>query len=166
MRTTAIAAQLWPARGHRTPVRRAPLCCVLVLLLGACATKQGMNYSDEGINSATTEAANAYPANYKAEILAYLRTYLNDPSHVRDASISEPAIKPLGHTNRYVACLQYSARQATGEYKHRDSVAVYIGGKFNQLIDAKGETNPCAGATYQPVPELEHLDRLGAINPR
>jgi len=139
--------------------RRAPLLCFFAAALCACAPHHEFNYRDEGVNSATTEAANAYPTNYKSELLAFLRTYLNDPTHIRDAFISEPAIKPLGHANRYVVCLRFSARQAAGDYARRESVAVYIAGKFNQLAEAKGEGNPCAAADYQPFPELEHLQR-------
>jgi hypothetical protein len=134
------------------------LICFLTLELGACASRSGINYSDEGTNSATNAAANAYPTSYKSDLLAFLRTYLNDPTHVRDASISEPTIKQLGHANRYVACLRYTARRDSGDYgAPRESAAVYIGGKFNQLVDAKGEV--CAGAAYQPFPELEQLTR-------
>jgi hypothetical protein len=154
-----------PTRFHTTSVVnftlariRTTLICFLALGLGACASRSGFNYSDEGTNSATNAAANAYPSSYKSELLAFLRTYLNDPTHVRDASISEPTIKPLGRANRYVVCVRYTARKDNGDYgAPRESAAVFIGGKFNQIVDAKGEV--CAGVAYQSFPELERLTR-------
>jgi hypothetical protein len=144
----------------RSMSRHAILLCLVAATLGSCTSFRfgGSNYSDEGTNSATDAAANAYPAAYKSDLLAFLRTYLNDPTHVRDASIAGPVLKPIGRTNRYVVCVRYNARKANGEYGGpKDSAAVYIGGKFNQLVEAKGEV--CAGAVYQPFPELEHLTR-------
>jgi hypothetical protein len=151
----SLAAILVRATG-----RHAIILCFVAAALGSCASFRsgGSNYSDEGTNSATDAAANAYPASYKSDLLAFLRTYLNDPTRVRDASIAEPALKPMGRTNRYVVCLRYNARKVSGEYGGpKESAAVYIGGKFNQLVEAKGEV--CAGAVYQPFPELEHLTR-------
>jgi hypothetical protein len=138
---------------------RATLAFCVALGLSSCASpRSGVNYSDEGTNSATTAAANTYPSNYKADVLAFLRTYLNDPTHIRDASIAEPVLRPLGKTTRFVACVRYTARKDNGEYgAPREGAAVYIAGKFSQLVDARGDV--CAGAAYQPFPELEHLTR-------
>jgi hypothetical protein len=144
----------------RTISRHAMLLCFIAATLGSCASFRsgGSNYSDEGTNSATDAPANAYPANYKSDLLAFLRLYLNDPTRIRDASIAEPVLKPMGRANRYVACVRYNARRASGEYGGpKEYAAVYIGGKFNQLVEARGEV--CAGAVYQPFPELEQLTR-------
>jgi len=35
-----------------------------------------------------------YPDNYKTELLAFLRSYLNDPTKVRDAAIADPVLMP------------------------------------------------------------------------
>src|SRR3974390_1886550 len=48
---------------------RTLLLCALGIALSSCATQSNVqNYSDEGINSATGAAANAYPTNYKSDL--------------------------------------------------------------------------------------------------
>jgi hypothetical protein len=138
---------------------RVLLLSLLGLMVSGCTTQSNVvNYTDEGINSATSAAANAFPTNYKSDLLDFLRSYLNDPTQVRDAAIAEPELKPLGRHTRYVACVRFTARQASGQYgPRRECAAVYIGGKFDQLIDAKGDL--CATSAYKPFPELEHLIR-------
>jgi len=39
---------------------------------------------------------NIYPDHYRADLLAALHTYMSDPTHIRDAYVSEPAINPIG----------------------------------------------------------------------
>src|SRR5262245_16489310 len=60
---------------------------------------------------------NIPPANYKSEILAYMRTYLNDPTGVREAYISEPSLITVGGTQRYVSCLRFNAKNSIGKYE-------------------------------------------------
>jgi hypothetical protein len=106
----------------------------------------------------TDSGRTAYPANYKAELLAFLRTYLNDPSNVRDAFISEPSLRVVGPETRYVVCVRYEARRGTGEYApSRERMAVYLAGRFDRFLESAREQ--CAGATYHPFPELERLSR-------
>src|SRR5689334_14100252 len=64
-----------------------------------------------------TAAANTTPPgpNYKAEVVAFMRTYLNDPTGVRDAFISEPALRTLENADRYSLCLRYTARKGYGQ---------------------------------------------------
>jgi hypothetical protein len=121
---------------------------VLLIALGACA----------GVPGSRESLATAYPTNYKTELLAFLRTYLNDPSNIRDAFISEPSVRILGTETRYVVCVRYEARRASGEYApSRERLAVYYGGRFDRFLESAREH--CAGTTYQPFPELERLSR-------
>ncbi|MBV8509121.1 MAG: hypothetical protein JO289_03055 [Xanthobacteraceae bacterium] len=39
--------------------------------------------------------ANVYPENYKADLLGFLHSYINDANKIRDAAISEPALRPV-----------------------------------------------------------------------
>jgi len=64
---------------------RLPLCCSAA----AAASRIGPYHQP-----VVRGDANVYPDNYKADILAFLRTYLNDPAQIRSAAISEPALKP------------------------------------------------------------------------
>ncbi|MEA3028545.1 MAG: hypothetical protein QOF91_3830 [Alphaproteobacteria bacterium] len=90
---------------------------------------------------------------YKADIIAFMRTYLNDPTGVRDAFISEPALRTLENADRYTVCLRYTARNAAT----KDSLVLFRDGRLDRVIDTAREI--CRDATYQPFRELERLSR-------
>lgn len=106
-------------------------------------------------------SANTRPPapNYKADIVAFMRTYLNDPTGVRDAYISEPALRTLENGDRYTVCLRYTARKGSGaEYAaSKDSLVLFRDGRLDRIIDMARET--CKDAVYQPFRELERLSR-------
>jgi len=127
------------------------LWILLPVLLGGCG---GASLPFASAN----ESPNTCPTDYRAETLAFLRTYLNEPTKVRDAFISEPALKAVGGHQRYIACLRYNAKKSGGEYSGtKDRVAVFRGGRFDQLSENGREL--CADVAYVPFPELEHLTR-------
>jgi hypothetical protein len=106
-------------------------------------------------------AANTTPPgpNYKADIVAFMHTYLNDPTGVKDAFISEPALRPLENVDRYSVCLRYTARKGTGQpyAASKDSLVLFREGRLDRIIDAAKEA--CKDAAYQPFRELEQLKR-------
>jgi hypothetical protein len=105
-------------------------------------------------------AQNVYPQNYKQDLLAFLRTYLNDPSHIHDAGVSTPELKKAGPGNRYVACVRYNARKSGGQYAGtKAGAAVYVSGKLDRFIDGKQAQPYCKDAAFTPFPELERLTR-------
>ena len=70
--------------------RSAGLALGLVLLLGGCS-------SDWMEARERAQLANVPPPpTYRADIVALMRTYLNNPIGVRDAYVSEPALRTLG----------------------------------------------------------------------
>ncbi len=76
--------------------------------LSACAGPSG--------SIAFTESASGpqpFPTNYRADLLAFMRTYLNDPVGVRGATLAEPVQRTVGGNMRYVACVRYSAKDST-----------------------------------------------------
>src|SRR5438046_131819 len=76
----------------------------------------GCNSDWLGARDRTINAYRTPPGpNYKADIVAFMRTYLNDPTGVRDAFISEPALRPLESVDRYSVCLRYTARKGYGQ---------------------------------------------------
>ena len=131
----------------------APL--LLAAVLGGCAS-----YSTEPspeAQRAAWEARNIYPQSYRSEILAYMRNYLNEPGNVRDASVSEPELKPMGLGNRYLSCLRYGLRNAAGASQPgREHIVIFVEGKLDGVREAR---DLCAGAAYTPFPELERLKR-------
>jgi hypothetical protein len=103
-------------------------------------------------------AANVYPADYRRELIAHLRTYLNDPTGIREAAISEPALKPVGPGDRYVVCVRFDPKGSGGGYAGaKDHLVIYAGGKLDRYVEAAGEN--CKEAAYAPFPELERLTR-------
>jgi hypothetical protein len=134
------------------PSRLLPLVLIAALALAGCSS-----LPDPWAPPAEPDV-NLFPANYKSELLAFMQTYLNDPTDVREAQIAEPVLKRVGSSDRYVVCLRYNAKDSQGRYiGAKDSVAVYLRGRFNQLVSATGEI--CKGAVYQPFPEMQALKR-------
>ena len=89
--------------------RYGVLIGVLALLtVGGCQTDLEPSSADL---KAQWDAQNVYPQHYKVDLLAYLRTYLNDPTHIRDAGVSQPQLKAAGPGQRFVACVRYNARK-------------------------------------------------------
>jgi hypothetical protein len=105
---------------------------------------------------APPESANIEPKNYRAEILAGLRVALKDPGSVRDAAISQPALKWMGAGNRYVVCIRMNAKNSYGGYTGlTETIGIFLNGKLHGL--EAPEIGQCRGVTYQPFPELEKL---------
>ena len=93
------------------------------------------------------------PQNYKQDMLAFLRTYLNDPSHIRDGAVSPPVLKTVGPGERYVACVRYNARDDHRKYMGvKTGAAVYVSGKLDRFIDGKPAQPYCKDAAYAPFP--------------
>lgn len=117
-------------------------------ILAACSSDPGVVVSDPNI----------VPQNYRADILAFLRTYLNDPSKIRTASISDLALRDTGRNQRYAVCLRFNARKSNGEYEGlKERIVFFLSGRLDGMTEARREQ--CANADYQPFPELEQLTR-------
>jgi hypothetical protein len=139
-------------------MRRLALSAVLpaVLLLAACS-------HDIEPSAAELEARwntqNVFPQNYKQDLLAFLRTYLNDPSQIREAGVSQPVLKKAGPGDRYIACVRFNAR-SDGKYAGvKEGAAVYISGKLDRFLDGKEAQPYCKDIAYAPFPELARLTR-------
>ena len=102
------------------------------------------------------ENPNVFPADYKNEILLTMTNTLEDPTNIRDAFISEPALRQAGKEERYVVCVRSDSRNANKQYTgSMDRIGYFYAGHLNQLIDATKEQ--CGNAAYKPFPELEKL---------
>jgi hypothetical protein len=141
----------------RDSVRWRPfgLLLGLTLALGACA--HGHHAGDDPA-AGTDDPANVVPANYKPDILGAMHAYLNDPTGIREAGITEPALKSVGNSTRYVVCLRFNAKKGHKDYAGvREVAAVFVAGRFDRFVDPAKEA--CAGVTFAPFPELERLSR-------
>lgn len=126
------------------------LCAAL--LLGAFLALAACSHQDSSVDP----ELNAYPAHYKADILAAMHAYLNDPTGIRDAAIADPALKDTGDVTRYVVCLKFNAKKNNSAYAGvREIVAVFLVGRFDHFIETPKDL--CTGATYLPFPELQNL---------
>ena len=124
----------------------------LALALGACSS----DFMSEV--ERTEQAYKTPPIDYKADILSFMRTYLNDPTNVRGAFVSEPELRTLDGASRYTVCLRYNAKKSAGQYAgSKDSMVLFRSGRLDRIVDNAREQ--CRDARYQPFPELERLPR-------
>jgi hypothetical protein len=90
---------------------------------------------------------NLYPANYKTDLVAYIRTNQVDLLSARSFYVSSPALKQFDLSSRYFVCLR-----ADGQDWRKEKFVVFFSGVINQFVDATSEQ--CSAAAYQPFPEL------------
>ncbi|ABD06903.1 conserved hypothetical protein [Rhodopseudomonas palustris HaA2] len=126
-------------------IRRIALALLVAVPLGGCVTSAGPG--DGGA------AVQPFPANYRSEIPAFLRSYLNNPAGLRDAAMAEPVQRPLGGQVRYVSCLRFTPPAA----KPQQLAIVHVDGRLDRV--AANPQELCAGVVTAPFPELEKLSR-------
>lgn len=122
--------------------------------LAACSSAE-KNFSGQETQGGAS--VNVFPDKYRAEILAYQKSFLNDPTGIRSAAISQPELRKVGSVERYVVCVRFNAKQPSGGYAGvREHMAIFLAGKLDQM----GATRElCKDAAYEPFPELERLTR-------
>jgi hypothetical protein len=134
--------------------RSGLLAGLLGAALAACASGE-RDYS--GPETKGGASVNIFPDKYRAEILAYQRSYLNDPTGIRSAAITQPVLRKVGSIERYVVCVRFNAKAAGGTYGGvREHLAIFLAGKLDQMGATREE---CRDAAYEPFPELERLTR-------
>ena len=134
-------------------------CAALLLLTASLAGCAGSGDNSIAFTDDRGVANQPYPANYRVELLAFLKTYLNDPAGVRDAYMAEPVQRTVGGRLRYIACLRYDARESDGSYRgSRERGVVFVDGRLDRIIE--NVSDACAGATYVPFPEMEKMKRI------
>ncbi len=122
-----------------------------ILLLAVAATLAACSGNKE-----VAVDPNLVPTDYRREILFTFQTSLDHPTNVRDAAISDPALRSVGQEQRYSVCVRENSRDEAGEYRGvKEHIGWFYGGRLNQLVDAA--PGQCAGAVYRPWPELEKL---------
>jgi hypothetical protein len=128
------------------------VCLLLAFAVGGCTVG---NLTGDG---PADDPRNPRPVDYKSDIVAMLRVYLNNPTEIRDASLSEPMLQSISDRTRFVVCIRLDSRRGGGSFTgSKEYVAVFLRGRLDQLVDAKPEQ--CSAADYQPFPEAETLTR-------
>jgi hypothetical protein len=119
-------------------------CCLaaLAIVLGNCSQLGGAR-SNEKLDP------NAYPSNYRADLVAHLTTNneSSDIASAQEAYVSTPELRRFDAESRYVVCLR-----TVGPDGRRERTVVYFSGRINQIRDATAEQ--CGAAAYQAFPEL------------
>jgi hypothetical protein len=130
---------------------------ILVLFAATLSACAGVEKDYSGPETQGGRSVNIFPEKYRDEILAYQRSYLNDPTGIRSAAISQPALRKVGSVERYVVCVRLNAKGAAGGYTGvREHLAIFLAGKLDQMGPTREQ---CKDATYEPFPELERLVR-------
>jgi hypothetical protein len=157
-KTSGVLRRVWDFLRMRCKMvtsARIVIAVLLAVAVSGCTWVRGnddLSYTaDRGVDD------QPFPANYRPELLAFLRTYLNDPRGVKDAAIAQPAQRKVGGRQRYVVCVRFNMR-VNGAYPGvKERAAMYIDGRFDRMIEDAGEL--CEGMTYAPFPEMEKLAR-------
>ena len=135
---------------------RLALILALPLTLAACFGSD----SDRPTFMGGTQAGGPqpFPDNFRSDTLALMRTYLNNPVGVREASMAGPVQREVGGRQFYVSCLHFTPRESDGSYKAmRERAVIFVNGRADRVVDRTNEL--CAGAVYAPFPELEKMMR-------
>ena len=130
------------------------LMLVVSLLLAGCSNEWTRD------RELSVQQNNIYPQNYKSEIVALMRSYLNDPTGVRDAFVSEPSQRTIDGASRYVSCVRYNAKKGGGQYAgSRDGMILFRGGRLDRIADSEMARALCKDAAYAAFPELQQMTR-------
>jgi hypothetical protein len=127
-------------------LRRAGTWIALVLAAHAVTACSGSSNP----KPAPVVDPNILPVQYQLLVAKYLRTELTDKEDFIGALISQPEIKPIGSSNRYVVCLRFN-----GHSQIKDKVAIFLSGSITQFITSTPAQ--CGDAQYQPFRELEAI---------
>jgi hypothetical protein len=133
-------------------------CLAILLPLALTTCMESDEVRPTSFIEDSNDAIQPFPANYRAELVAFMRTYLNNPVGVHEASVAEPVQRTVGGRARYVACMRFAERQSDGSYREPlEQAVVFVGGRLDRIAQKAGEY--CGGAAYAAFPELEKMTR-------
>jgi hypothetical protein len=133
--------------------RLAPIVAFAAMLaLGGCGGSSGLPDLTKERDKPVVDP-NVFPSDFKRKVRDTLRQNLTNSQDVRDGSISEPVLKPISGTTRYVVCARYNEKSGNAYVGIKESAAIFIGGEVTQFIDSTREL--CGNAIYQRFPEIE-----------
>src|SRR5437660_1317867 len=112
--------------GIAVRIGRTIALTLLATLLAACSggAPSLSNLNPFGAEDRWKVDPNKPPETYKQDILDRLQIQLSDPTNIRGAFVTQPALKQFGQESRYTVCLRYNARKLDGQYEgSKDVVA-------------------------------------------
>ncbi|WP_022721769.1 hypothetical protein [Rhodopseudomonas sp. B29] len=134
---------------RRIVVSRLLFAALPAVLLGGCAFGGGSSVGDDGAG----DGPQPFPTNYRSDIPAFLRSYLNDPTGLHAAMQADPMPREVAGRTRYLSCVRFTMPSG----KQQQLAIVHVGGRPDRVGGPFAEL--CAGAVYAPFPELEKLSR-------
>lgn len=127
---------------------------VAVVLAGCSGLAENMGFNKQSETAAADPKI--YPSHYREQVAEFMRTYLSNPSRIKEASISEPALQTVAGVPHYVLCVRYNPRGADNRYEGLQTKrAIFLGGNLAQFLEPEGDS--CKTVAYQRFPMLETL---------
>jgi hypothetical protein len=141
----------------RKAVCIGPALALVAAVLGGCSGSDSPSpFAFGKVNDPPPPDPKLFPAQYKTEIAEFMRTYLNNPTKVKDALVGQPVLKTVAGQPQYVTCVRYNARDSKNQYEgSKTNLAIFLGGRLNQFLD--GRPDLCADLAYQRYPEIESM---------
>ena len=133
-----------------------PLLALIAGLLTGCSGGSNvLDYVTPGkVPDAPVLDPGLFPAEYKAEIINFLRGTLT--TRVRDAYIGQPVLRPMDKVPQYITCVRYNLLDSKNQPAGNETkLAIFLGGRLMQFIP--GDPQVCASLAYQRFPELDSL---------
>jgi hypothetical protein len=133
--------------------RLAPIVAFAAMLaLGGCGGSSGLPDLTKEREKPAVDP-NVFPSDFKNKLRDTLRQNLTDSRNVRDGAISEPVLKPISGTTRYVVCVRYNEKSGNAYIGIKESAAIFLAGEVTQFLDSTREL--CGNAIFQRFPEIE-----------
>jgi hypothetical protein len=130
--------------------RSWPMLALIAAALGGCSTNLTKAPEVKPLDPTL------FPAQYKREIADFMRTYLSNPTKVKDAFVGEPVMRPVDKVQQYITCVRYNPRDSKEQYLGtQTNLAIFLGGRLIQFLP--GDPKMCAGLNYQRFPEVESM---------
>jgi len=131
----------------------APIAVLAAMLaLGGCGGSSGLPDLTREREKAVVDP-NLFPSDFKKKVRDTLRPTLTNWKDLKDGAISEPVLKPLSGTTRYVVCVRYNEKSGNAYLGVKESAAIFLSGEVTQFVDSTREL--CGNAIFQRFPELE-----------
>ena len=159
---------------------------LLPIALAACAS--GDDSRSSACSATSKDTPQSFPSNYRTELLAFMKTYLNNPVGVRDAALGEPVMRDVNGKMRYISLpALFGARvrrqlpraaRARGAFPQRPArphdreerrtlrgrgdVAISRNGKNDAVSGADRGISPNAGSATAEAEPLHHISASAA----
>ena len=80
-----------------------------------------------------------------------MRTYLSNPTKVKDAYVAEPVLRPVAGTTHYITCVRYNPRDGANQYLgNQTNLGIFLGGELTQFLPA--DPQMCARLGLSALP--------------